>query len=114
MFFLATEISQRHYEYASHITTLFQLANSAALSPSSVSDHQIMHTGQNLSEILGNYYWKEMAIVSSKGETQYQHFLCITKRENKNYVIALTSQHNLTEGIRNVIPTLLGTFSWNH
>jgi len=22
-------------------------------------DHRIMHTGQNLSEILGNYYWKE-------------------------------------------------------
>jgi len=77
-------------------------------------DHQIMHTGQNLSEILGMHYWKELAIVSSKGETQYQHLLCVTKRENKNYVIAITSQQNLTEGITLLVPTLLGTFSWSH
>ena len=75
-------------------------------------DHHIIHSGQNLSEILGSHYWKEMAIVSSKGGKKYQHFLCVTKKENKSYVIAFTSQHNLTKGVTNLIPTLLSTFSW--
>ncbi len=74
---------------------------------------QILHRGERLSEISGSQTWNEMAFVSSKGENQYQHYLCFTRNENRIYVIALTSPQNLTDGMRQVIPTLLSTFSWN-
>ena len=75
-------------------------------------EHQIIYTGQQLSEISGSFFWEEMAIVSSRDHDRYQHFLCVTKRENKNYVIALTSQKNLTSGVSNLMTVLMGSFSW--
>ncbi|MCD4709888.1 MAG: beta-lactamase family protein [Bacteroidales bacterium] len=75
-------------------------------------DHQVIHTGLHLSEIYGNYHWQELAIVSSNEGSSYQHLLCVTKREQANYVIVLTTQDNLTRSTISVIPTLLGTFAW--
>jgi len=75
-------------------------------------EHQVIYTGQHLSEIHGNYHWQELAIVSSKNDSSYQHLLCVTKREEANYIIVLTTQDNLTKSTLTVLPTLLGTFTW--
>jgi len=76
-------------------------------------EHQVIHTGQHLSEIHGNYHWRELAIVSTNEGSSYQHLLCVTKREQTNYMIVLTTQDNLTRSTMSVIPTLLSTFSLN-
>jgi hypothetical protein len=76
-------------------------------------DQTIVHTGQQLSEVMGENLWHEVAIISSDGNKVYQHYLCTTGTDRSGYLIILTSDNLSTAVIASVIPTLLGTFEWS-
>ncbi len=72
----------------------------------------ILHTGQQLSEVIGEYLWYEVAVISSDGNKACQHYLCTTGKDKNGYLVILTSENLTTTVIASVIPTLLGTFEW--
>lgn len=73
---------------------------------------QVIHTGQEATEISGNHFWNEIAIVSETEKGKKSHFLCKTKNGNQYYVFIISAEENLTAAMNEAVPTLLSTFLW--
>ncbi len=76
--------------------------------------HSIIHTGLHLSESLGDNLWREIAVLSYDGQHYYNHYLCITSKGQKEYLILLTTSDYINPELIEVIHTILSTFEWQY
>jgi hypothetical protein len=74
--------------------------------------HEIRHRGLELTELAGSRYWISKAFISSHQDQTISHYLTLTQRDRKAYVVLISSRENLSRSVDRFVPAFRENFAW--